>query len=248
MRLVTWNMAGHKPDSPHAIEAMARIAELAPDIVCLTDAHEGSTAPLGGYRASDIGAVWGADAASARKVVIWSRTPLEEIERDDALSRLGGLVSGLTQTPLGTVRLIGVCLPHHMAWRPEPGSDEAPSSRPAPWTLHVSYLERLQEVLAAMRAGPPSVIAGAFNQFLPLVWGSWAAHHALKAALGPFGVVTSGDLAPMREPTVNHVAIDLDLRADAVMGIDRMSADGEALTDHAGAAVDLVAGGIQIID
>ena len=93
----------------------------------------------------------------------------------------------------------------------------------------------------------PLVVAGEFNQVMPLSQGSWEAHHALNAALRRLAVVTGGSISGTGEGGTAHVAVSSQLRARRVTGIDRMSG-GQALTDQPGVTVELEAGGLALFD
>lgn len=243
MRLVTWNFGRLAPESAEAREIVSRIAALEPDIVCATEAHEGSLARLsGGQVIADAGAAMQGDAATARKVLLWSRTAWDDVRTWAELSALGGAVSGVTSTPLGRVRVVGVCAPWHLAWPQEA------EVRPPEWDLNIGFVDRLKPQLEALEPAPPVIVAGRFNQYLPLTRGSWNAHHALTAALSRFSVATRGDIKPVGEPALDHVALPSQLRADWVGSVDRFGADGEALAEDFGLCVTLAAGGVQIFD
>ncbi|MEP7210007.1 MAG: endonuclease/exonuclease/phosphatase family protein [Alphaproteobacteria bacterium] len=242
MRIVTWNIERKAPESAASRTMLARIATLEPDIVCLTEAHEGSPASFGGHALFDVGASWGGEAPSERKVALVSRTPWRDVTPLPDLSALGGAISATTDTDLGPVRVVGVCTPHHFA---SPGGA---LPRPPLWSMHIAYFKALGAALEGMGREQPTVIVGDFNQFLPLVWGSWDAHHALTHALRHFSVVTQGAIEPVGEPTIDHVAIGKQLRAAKVESLDRFNESGQALSDHFGVAVDLESGGVQIFD
>lgn len=244
MRIVNWNFARHAPGSWQADGLVERIKTAGPDLVCVAEAHEGSLGDLGGHTLSDRGVMWGEEVDSERKVAVWS--PNDWTDRIDlpGLSELGGAIAAQTETPLGRMHVVAVCMPYNMAWPKEAGFDQ----RPPPWSQHLAFLERLTPVLQGLDKDIPTILLGDFNQFVPLNWGSWEAHHALNATLDGLHIVTNGAIDPIGEQTVDHVAISHHLRAASVEGLSQYTNDGRALSDHFGLLVRLEAGGVRLID
>ncbi len=242
MRIVTWNISRHAPDTPAAREMLERIMAAAPDVVCLTLGYETSLAALDGHVISNAGASWGPEAPGERKVVLWSKTPWRDPLDLGALAAVGGAVGAITDTDLGPVRFIGIATPNPFA------SPNGKLPRPPQWSMHISYLETLRQTLKRLDLSMPTVIAGDFNQFVPLIWGAWPAHHALNAALHGFGILTQGDIAPIAEHTLDHVAATHHLRAGEISGLSRFGDDNVTLSDRFGVVVDLESGGVQMFD
>jgi hypothetical protein len=237
MRILNWNFARRTPESWQAGVMVERIRDAAPDIAVLTEAHETSLTLLGGHVLSDAGVRWGGETETERKVLLWSKQPWREPTHYAALSAIGGAVSGITETPLGDIRVLGVCTPHNFA------APETMEPRPPLWSQHIAFLEALGQTLEALPPGPPLVIAGNFNQSLPLAWGSWQAHHALVAALSGYPVLTKGDINPLNELTINHIAAGPSLRAGSVRAISRFDSEDKPLSDTFGVVADLETGG-----
>jgi len=245
LRIATWTI-DRRTSEASAQTVVERIAEATPDIVCLAQAHEGSLASLiadaGGHVICDRGADWGGETATSRKLALWSKAPWRERAELPGPSSLGGAISAITDTDLGAVRVVGVCTPSPFA---SPGGT---LPRPPHWSMHIAYLEALGVCLKALHRSQPTLIVGAFNQFMPLTWGAWPAHHALTAALSGFGIVTQGDIPPTGEQAIDHVAVSKHFRARSVGGLSRVAADGKPLTDQFGVLVELERGGVQIFD
>jgi len=243
MRILTWNIGRHPPESLQSNVIGARIADEAPDIAVLTEAHSGSLDSFAGHVLDDRGVMWGGETESERKVVLWSREPWRDRIFHPELSELGGIISAVTDSDLGPARVIGVCMPYPFAWPRGKGLDK----RPPPWSQFIEFAERLAPIVKALDPGMPAVIAGDFNQTFPIATGSWQAHHKLKSALGRFGIITQGDIASVDEPLLCHVAVNPQLRGTGVRGIDRFSA-GKALSDHSGIVAEIGIGGIATFD
>lgn len=237
MRLINWNFARRAPETWQAGVMLARIRDEAPDVVVLTEAHESSLALLSGHALSDVGVHWGGEAASERKVVLWSKQSWREVSHYPPLSTLGGAVCGITLTPLGDVRVLAVCTPYNFAW------PEGMDPRPQLWEQHIAFLDALEAALEVMPSGPPIVIAGDFNQSLPLSWGSWKAHHRLIAALSGYPILTRGDINPIGKQTVSHIAAVSSLRAGAVRALANLDSEDKPLSDHFGIVIDFEPGG-----
>ncbi len=242
MRLVTWNLGRRVAAGPEAREVIRRIANVHPDVACLSEAQADSAAALDGHVIEDAGAKLKGDRPDDRKVVLWSREPWSDVVRWQHLSELGGVVSGVTATPLGPVRVIGVCAPWHMAW---PANAE---SRPLDWELNTAFFERLKGVLKDIDPERPLVVCGRMCQFSPLSRGNWTAHHAMTGAMSALGLATRGDIAPLGEQTTDHVAASSQLRASEVRLLDRLTESGVAIADDPGVFVALQAGGVALFD
>ena len=83
--------------------------------MCLNEAHEGSLASLaadvGGEVLFDRGADWGGETPTSRKLALWSKTPWRDRLDMDGPCSLGGAISAVTETDLGSLRVVGVCTP-----------------------------------------------------------------------------------------------------------------------------------------
>src|SRR5690606_14993121 len=86
-----------------------------PDLVCLTECHRDFLGDASWHLiAAD--ADHGYPVVPGRtKVGLWSRQPWTEVTTDLEGAPPGRFVSGLTDTPLGRVRVLGVCGPWEAA-------------------------------------------------------------------------------------------------------------------------------------
>lgn len=235
--LLTWNVERRTPQSRRAGVLIERIAAQCPDVVCLTETFEGSTAPLGGYEISDRGAAWSLDRRDGERLVaLWSQAPWRDIRVGDAETATGGLISGVTDTPLGPVCVIGICAPHHAASRI--GAPE----KAGQWTEQIVFWSGLSKAIATRDRAVPTVVLGDFNQFAPRIWGSKAAHAAMLLALNDLTLATVGPIDGVGEPSVDHVAHTAEWAPRRVIGLSRFDGDGRALSDHFGVAARFVSG------
>ena len=244
MKVLNWNLARHAPGTPEGRELLHRISAEHADVICVTEAHTGSLAELGGHVLTDRGVRWDEETENECKVALWSPEPWTDRAPTHELSEVGGAIIAATDTPLGRVQVVGVCMPYNMAW-PKDGSHP---QRPQPWSQHLLFLDRLKPLLAQLDSDCATIVVGDFNQYNPLNWGSWDAHHALNDTLDGLHIVTTGAIEPISEQTVDHVAVSPHLRAASIRGLDRYAEDGSALSDHFGLAVELEAGGVRLIN
>jgi endonuclease/exonuclease/phosphatase family metal-dependent hydrolase len=229
VHVATWNIERRAPDTRQAKILLDRIQALAPDIVCLTEAFEGSTSCLGGFEISVRGVSWASEVAAERKVVLWSKQPWDDIdmEGNDDL-RSGAFLSATTATPIGRIRISGLCMPHGFA------SPTGMVPKLRPWSEHLRFLAGLQPLLANRDRKIPTIALGDFNQFWPRIWGPKAATAALGHALCDLQICTNGLIEGVGRPAIDHIAASPDLVAVSTRGIDEHDADGRKLSDHFG--------------
>lgn len=115
VRVGTWNVNWAKRSfkrGPCVAEVLA-----APDcdILCVTEIGNADILPEGGH-VIDAGTDWGYSIPRAspgrRKVLLWSKRPWTPVF--DPLQGLlpgGRLVAGVTETPIGKITVVGVCIP-----------------------------------------------------------------------------------------------------------------------------------------
>lgn len=210
---------------------LVRIRGAAPDIICVTEAHEGSLDDLGGHAIAAAGRVWSKTAKAERKVLLWSPNDFSDVIYGRAGTE--ALVSGVTETALGPIRLIGVCIPYHMA------APTGAQPRPKPWSIHLAYLQGLKKFLARLDTNIPAVIAGDFNQRIPRSHTPHAVHDALLDAINGYRVATEGLIPGIGKAAIDHIAHGPELMSEHVFGISNIAADGKRLSDHFGVAADL---------
>lgn len=233
--MLTWKLERRTSTSPRAAIAIDHLMSQSPDIVVLTEAR--TTLPLpGGHVLWSDPPVGTRFAADERKVLIWSKHPWTDVD----LVGAPGLdqtrfVSATTATPLGDVRVLGICIPYHMA-----DVTTGPKPRSRPWERHMAYLESLTRMLAGLRMA--TVIAGDFNQKIPRVKGGYRlAADTLQAAFVPTTIVTAGAPTGGTRPGIDHIAVSSQLRATSVWAWPQ-AIDGVRMSDHEGAGADLTTG------
>ena len=185
---LNWNFERRAPHSRQAGIMLQRAAAQQPDVICLTEAHRGSTATLGGHEVADRGPSWSNKRGDdERLALLWSPNPWRDLDLvGNGGTATGGFLSGITDTPAGALHVIGICAPHHAA------SPVGATQRARFWTEQIAFWTGLAKLIAAGDRNVPTVLLGDFNQYVPRIWGSKAAHAALLAALADMAVATRG--------------------------------------------------------
>ena len=235
MRILNWNLEFAPPASPRRLAIAEVIQERDAEVVCLTETHEHWSMHGGHW-------IWAErdygyeQRGDRRKVGLWSREPWTEVDpvgHPDLPS--GRFVAGTTETSIGPLRLVGVCIPWRAAHVSTGRRDRSP------WEDHVTYLRALAERIPTWLEGPPLVVTGDYNQRVPRRHTPAAVHEELDRAFTPLDFVTAGPVPGLDAPVIDHVAVGPALGARSVEGISRM-VDGRRVSDHDGVVVDLVAG------
>ena len=232
--VLTWNLERQRPGAWRADAMLERVARAHPAVACFTEAHAGFTAPISGHELAIPGAAWSERKPTERLVMLWSREPWSEVDligNDD--TRTGAYIAAATTTPLGPVRVVGLCAPHHMA------APIGVTPRPKMWTEQLIFWRGLKAMVAALPRTLPLVIMGDFNTYFPRVWGSKAAHAAALDALHDLQLVTTGLIPDVEAPAIDHLALSSGLTCERIRGLSRFSEDERALSDHFGISAQL---------
>ncbi len=235
MRIVNWNIERRGPSTWQAKSLLAEIAELGPDVLCLTEAWEMSAAGLGGYAVSAPGAAWSAQHDSERKVLLWAKHPWQDVQMINQLEATGSAITGLTLLGETTVRVVGLCIPYHFA------SPFGQEPRAKLWSQHECFLEDLSPLLSQWRKEGPVIVLGDFNQFMPRVWGPKRSHQLMVEAFAGYSILTSGEIEGVGARAIDHIAVAGNLKATRVFGRPAASEDGRKRSDHFGVVVDCAA-------
>jgi endonuclease/exonuclease/phosphatase family metal-dependent hydrolase len=168
-----------------------------------------------------------------RKVLLWSRAPWRDVDDlgDPALPG-GRFVAGTTDTPVGEVRVLGVCIPWRDAHVRTGRRDRAG------WEDHLTYLTHLGPLLRREAAEHTHlVVAGDYNQRIPRRGQPERVADALEQAFRGLEVVTAGVRCEGRS-LIDHVAVNGGLVARAVETLPRADGLGR-LSDHDAVVVEL---------
>ena len=169
--------------------------------------------------------------------MLWSRQPWEQV--DDvgiALMPPGRFVSGLTQTSVGKVTVIGVCIP----WFGSRTEARRKLERKMPWEDHEQYLAGLTEVLRRESA-KRLIVIGDFNQIIgPGSRARPELRSALQGAFPPSMTIATSALTFQRRRCIDHIALSEDLATES-LGVISNIHDGRKLSDHFGVVADVSA-------
>lgn len=230
--IVNWNVRWARPSNDNGKRIASRIAPHNPDIVCLTEVDAEFFNGCGHTIVS--GADYGYSSPPwKRKVLLWSRLPWRSVDVvGDIDLPTGRFIAAETETSIGIVRCVGVCIPWSGAHVTTGRKDRRL------WEDHACYLEGLQRVID--RLVPPAIILGDFNQTLPRTRAPRRVHDLLCRAMADrVQTVTAGILMPKGKLTIDHVAVTPGLIATNVRTIDNLNLDGKPLSDHFGIVVKL---------
>ena len=236
LRLVNWNVEWETLRSRRTPEILRRIDRHAPEVVCLTETHDGLLSQAGdticsqpdyGYPIKE----------HRRKVILWSREPWQAVDDVGADSLPPGrFVSGVTQTSVGAVRVVGVCIP----WFGSRTEARRKSERKRPWQDHEQYLTGLRDLLArdsVMRL----IVMGDFNQIMgPGSRASEALQGALRDAFPRGMSIATAGLTFQGRGSIDHIAVGDDFAVESFGAISNAH-DGRRLSDHFGVVAEISA-------
>lgn len=229
-RILLWNLEWATPRSPRGRRIRAILAELNPDVVCLTEATA-TMLPDDGF-ALDAQPDYGYGApGDRRKVLLWSRSPWSAVDRvgDEALPG-GRYVSGVT---LGT-RFVGVCVPWRDAHVRTGRRDREP------WEDHHRYLDTLQGVARRHLAAPePRAVLGDLNQRVPRFRQPPDVYASLQRVMAEGLACPTADDAGWVRGQIDHVLVGAGIQVLDVHVLPRVADDGLRLSDHDGLVVRL---------
>lgn len=170
-----------------------------------------------------------------RKVMLWSGSPwlgADDLGSADLPS--GRYIAAATDTPVGSLQVIGVCIPWGF-------SNVSLGSRDKkPWEDHSAYLHGLAALLPPVIARGSTIIMGDFNQTIPRTRAPRALSELLMESLPETLLLpTSGTIPEIERPSIDHVAHTDDLETLSVEAISNIWDGGKRLSDHFGLALEL---------
>ncbi|MCY4555832.1 MAG: endonuclease/exonuclease/phosphatase family protein [Chloroflexi bacterium] len=237
LSVVNWNVEWATPASARSPEILRRIESHNPDIVCLTETDLRLLAAWDG-RVIAAGPEQGKlTANNRRKVALWSREGWADAdELGNAELPPGRFISGSTETSIGRVTVIGVCIPYHNA------NVNVGNKNRIAWQEHASYLRGLSMILKS-RTPTQLIMIGDFNQQLgqrrnpypPLSQPVRAELQTTMLAGQPPGltIITAG-LGLRGRRAIDHIAVSGELSAASLGTLDNLTHDGAKLSDHFG--------------
>jgi endonuclease/exonuclease/phosphatase family metal-dependent hydrolase len=232
MRIACWNTEWHRAGTWQGRHIRSVLLDSGAELICCPEAHVDflETEWHGMFSKPDYGypIVHG-----RRKVALWSRSPWTAVD-DLGTNELpsGRFVRGNTQTSLGPVHVVGICIPWHAA---HVSSGRRDRRR---WEDHSLYLKGLGQVLRSLPRHVPILVVGDFNQCMPRRIAPVQAFDELTTALDDLHVWTQGSVPGFDKFPVCHIAGSCHFALEEVSGYPRL-VDGRAVSDHDGIAVKL---------
>jgi endonuclease/exonuclease/phosphatase family metal-dependent hydrolase len=237
LSIVLWNIEFRERQSNDGRELRARIQACEPDLVCIT---EGYPDFLDLPHVVVAGADYGyPNDDGRRKVLLWSRAPWQAVDAvgHDELPP-GRYVAGSTETPIGPLRVHGLCIPWAQAHVRTGRRDRRA------WDEHRQYLAGLGKLLRRPSAIGGTLVLGDYNQRLPRRYVSADVHAQLLDAFPPeLKCPTEGLIFPLGRASIDHLHHSANLASVSVRGLSNLSAAGRPLSDHFGLHVVLQGAG-----
>ena len=231
MRVLTWNLERRKVEITYGKLATNHLFFQAPDVMAITETRTN-------FPKNDGHTIWaqhpnGHFDDDERKVLLWSKTPWSDVDDvGDENLPVGRFISGITESRIGKIRVVGICIPYHMADVSHGTKDKKP------WEQHIDFLKILPSILE--KYTHPIVIAGDFNQRYPLVkYGNKEAAKKMAETFSKYEIVTKGIIDGMSKAGIDHISIDNNLQTKSIWGWPNVI-DGTRLSDHDGAGCELV--------
>jgi endonuclease/exonuclease/phosphatase family metal-dependent hydrolase len=231
LKVGTWNVAWRIPSSAAAATMRERLFASDLDVACLTEAAADFLDGNGHVETSS--ADYGYPLlGNRRKVLLWSKQPWEDVDiLGDPHMPPGRFIAGRTQTAMGPVLFIGVCIPWSAAHVSTGRQDRTR------WEDHLAYLSGLECYLS--RQEGPFVVLGDFNQAIPRRRAPRHVFNALQAAvLGKVNVFTADEIEG-HGYAIDHVCGSGGFECEWVSGLSAFDAAGKRLSDHFGLTVNL---------
>lgn len=229
-RVATWNLERKPPTSTKGAEAIDYVFGLDAEIIVLMEAWI-TTPTFDGHLAFSEQSTAKRFAPDERIVAVWSKNPVDPVAYDSPIDRRR-FVAGRTETTIGPVLILGVCIPWHMA-----EATRWASTKRKTWELHREFLVHLGDIMNELDG--PFIVAGDFNQRIPVQkYGNKASAELLADIFSELELVTAGTLPGGEKPGIDHIAISSHLRAARVQGWSK-DVTGNVVTDHDGSFVDL---------
>ena len=199
--------------------------------MCLTETHDELIADGGHAICSRADYGYGVQK-NRRKVLLWSRKPWHQVDGlgSDSLPP-GRFLSGVTQTSVGEVAVIGICIP----WFGSRSEARRGEERRGRWEDHEEYLAGLTKVLERVDA-KRLIVMGDFNQAIGQ--GSRAPRAlrlALHEAFSPKLRIVTADLVFQGRKSIDHIALSADWAVDSLDAISNIHEERK-LSDHFGVA------------
>ncbi len=222
----TWNAEWATPNTKAGPRIAAIIEQFEPDIFVLTEGCA-DLLPKSGF-VIDGGTDWGYERRDDRnrKVLAWSKHPWHSVDQLGSHELPPGrFISGTTQTDIGEIKVLGVCIPWQSA------HTTTGQKNRKHWEDHEIYLTHLAPLIKS--EGTPLIVAGDFNQRIPKGRQPHRIYEQLIETLKNLSVGTAQINEP---PLIDHITHSQHLKIDRLSIIPDTDQYG-TLSDHRGAVI-----------
>lgn len=186
LRIGTWNTEFAKPGAVRGERVRPILAAPDCDILCVTEGYAGIF-PDGGNPVEGGNDRGYPIVEGQKKVLLWSKEPWENVEFGPKEMPEGRFVAGITKTPIGSLTVVGICIPWHFA------HVNTGLKNRRPWEVHLDWLRAFQQTDYAT-ATSRTIVLGDFNQRIPRSWTPKRAYAALSRAFEGLSISTRGEL------------------------------------------------------
>lgn len=230
LKVATWNLEWASARSQRGKVFDSVLATAGADILCLTEAH--ATNFSDAYHVIAADPDYGYEQKPGRrKVFLGSRNPWCDVDELGSNSLPSGrYIAGTTDTTLGPVRVVGVCIP----WRDAHVRTGRKDRKP--WEDHEAYIAGLKRILSD-RKEDRAMVLGDFNQALPRRHQPAELEAQLEDCLSGFTVLTRGTSSVGRS-AIDHIAVSKSLQGEVDQIFSREQ-KGLRLSDHFGLSANV---------
>lgn len=229
--VANWNIEWAPPRSARGTAIRSLLSKMSPDLVCLTETYSGF---LESSHIIEASADYGyARSDGRRKVILFSKHPWYNVDRAEHMPfPPGRFIAGTTDTPLGPLKVIGICIPWKDAHVRTGRHDRQP------WEEHLAFLRSLKTYLAGETGR--LIVLGDFNQRIPRLRQPSEAYGELKRCFATkFQIATKGLTDGGGAHAIDHLAMSHEYRAGPIEILPAISDNGIRLSDHFGFAATL---------
>ncbi|PTY02061.1 hypothetical protein DB346_10070 [Verrucomicrobia bacterium LW23] len=231
LSVVLWNIAWASLGSDRGAYFVDQFEKFSSDVMCITEG-DAEILPSAGHVISSEADYGYPLIPGRRKVLLWSRNPWRDVDALGSSSLPSGrFIAGTTDTPLGPVRFVGVCIP----WASAHVSTGQRNRKQ--WEDHETYLRHLPSALssAANDASLPVVLLGDFNQRIPRGNQPQRVFTELSSILARgYQLATGGRIPQAPSLSIDHLAVNNMLEPIQTEFVNHLGVDGTAMSDHFG--------------
>lgn len=225
--VATWNLEWASIDTVRGRRIRSMLDDVDADILCLTETFPDMLPGDGRTVLADANYGY-AVFDGRRKTALWSRFGWTDIDLKGVPGIPGGrFIAATSYTPVGPLRIVGVCIP----WADAHVRTGRQDSRR--WKEHLEYLKGLAEFLRTPHE-LPTIVLGDFNQRVPRKRQPVNVYNALTEALGSdLLIATAGVKATDGTLAIDHIAHSNNLHVQLGPMLAAFQ-DGMKLSDHFG--------------